>query len=59
MMGERTVAQEALFYEFSLSGMSRLATCGAPSTASLICPAFVRIYAPTTATPAGPRSIPN
>ena len=38
MMGERTVMQEALFYEFSSNVMCRPITCCARSTGSSTCP---------------------
>jgi hypothetical protein len=40
MMGERRVMQEALFYGFRLSVMSRTITSGARLTASSICRRF-------------------
>ena len=43
MMGERTVMQEALFYEFVSSGMSRPITCCARLIGSSTCPACGRI----------------
>lgn len=43
MMGERTVAQEALFYSSTWSGMYQLTTCCVQSTGSWTCRAFVSI----------------
>lgn len=59
MMGERTVAQEALFYSFNLIGMFRLITCYARSTGSSTCRASPNICAPSTVRLAGPQLIPS
>ena len=59
MMGERTVAQEALFYQFSLERHVPATHLLHAIDRSSIYPASARICALSTATPAGPRSIPS
>ena len=57
MMGERTVAQEALFYGFSISGTSRRAIFCGLLTASSICLDFGLTCALSTAKSGDPRLI--
>jgi len=48
MMGERTVMQEALFYEFISSAICRRITCCAQSIGLLSCPVSALTYGPFT-----------
>ena len=59
MMGERTLMQEALFYEFNLEQHVRPIICFARSTGSSTWQASERICALSTATSAALRSIRN
>jgi len=57
MMGERTVMQEALFYEFSINRHVPAGDYCALSPASSTCPACGPICGPSIARSGGPRSI--
>ena len=59
MMGERTVAQEALFYEFSLERHVPRITCFGQSTGSWTCPVSATSCGPSTARAAAPPLIPS